>query len=197
MLYKWFLPLLLAAGLILAFRQWGVASYRISTPAMEKALHAGDFVLVNKWGGKKPERNRMVLFTSPLSRDSVHSPLLVSRCAGMPGDTIEVADVSYKIVLPRRGRAYRLDENSLLFCRDAILQETEGQAKFREGKLYLDGKETSFFFFTQDYYWLLSDNPEAAVDSRHLGIIPADHLVGNVFFCWFSADKNRVCTRVY
>lgn len=269
--------LLLAIGLILAVRQWCVASYRISTPAMEEALHEGDFVLVNKWGGKKPGRNRVVLFTSPLSRDSVHSPLLVSRCMGMPGDTIEVdaegytlngqkmplapqslqtwlvdsrwkddclktlqilhiplrewkqADggytlrltpletarinqeieqdkgklrlygpaVSYKVVLPQRGRAYRLDEYSLLFCQDAIAQETGGQAKFREGKLYLDGKETSFFFFGQDYYWLLSDNPEAAVDSRYLGIIPADHLIGNVWYCWFSSDRNRMFTRVY
>lgn len=277
MLYKWLFPLLFAVGLILAVRQWCVASFRISTPAMEEALHKGDFVLVNKWGRKEPGRNRVVLFTSPLFRDSVHSPLFVSRCMGLPGDTIEVeaegyilngrkvplapqslqtwwvdsrwkddclkalqklhillrewkqADggytlrltpfetarvnqeiehenrklqlcgppVPYKVVLPKRGRAYRLDEYSLLFCRDAILRETGGQAKFRDGKLYLDGKETSFFFFRQDYYWLLSDNPEAAVDSRYLGIIPADHLTGNVWFCWFSQDRNRMFTRVY
>jgi signal peptidase I len=127
---------------------------------------------------------------------------------GMPGDTIEVEAegyipdghgqaVSRKLVLPRQGRAYRLDEYSLLFCRDAILQETGGQAKFRNGKLYMDGRETSFFFFAQDYYWLLSDNSEAAVDSRYLGIIPADHLVGVVFFCWFSTDRNRMFTQIH
>lgn len=77
------------------------------------------------------------------------------------------------------------------------MQETGGKAKFRDGKLYMDGRETHFFFFAQDYYWLLSDNPDAAVDSRHLGIIPEDHLVGSVFFCWFSADKNRMFTRVH
>lgn len=269
--------LLLATGLILAVRQWCVASYWISTPAMEEALHSGDFVLVDKWAAKAPKRNGVVLFSSPLSRDSLHSPLLVSRCMGLPGDTVVVeaegyvlngqkvplapqslqtwyvgsrwkddclkalqtlhvplrewkqADdgytlrltpletarinqemeqeraklqlsgpaISYQVVLPRKGRAYRLDEYSLLFCQDAILQETGGQAKFRDGKLYLDGRETTFFFFQQDYYWLLSDNPQAAVDSRYLGIIPADHLVGRVRFCWFSSDKNRIFTRVY
>lgn len=275
--FVFLLPLLLAIGLVLAVRQWCVASYRISTPAMEQALYSGDFVLVDKWKAMKPGRNRVVLFTSPLSRDSVRSPLLVSRCMGMPGDTIEVEAegyilngekvplapqslqtwrmdnhwkdqglkalqtlhvplrewkqtqdegytlqltpleatrinqeiehekgklqlygpaISYKVILPRQGRAYRLDEYSLLFCQDAILQETDGQAKFRNGKLYLDGRETSFFFFQQDYYWLLSDNPEAAVDSRYLGIIPADHLIGQVWFCWLSSDKNRIFTRI-
>ncbi len=40
------------------------------------------------------------------------------------------------------------------------------------GKLFLDGRETDFFFFNQDYYWMLSDNANEAVDSRHLRIHP-------------------------
>jgi len=242
---------------------------------MEEALHKGDYVLVNKLPVKgNPGRNRTVLFYSPLSRDSLHSPLLVGRCLGMPGDTLivdtdgyilnnkriplapqslqtwlvsdrfkdicltvlqtlhiplrewtsippgytlrltplEVAQINqevssdilqlvnpaqpYQIILPQKGRAYRLDEFSLPFCKEAILSETGGSARFKDNKLYLDGKETSFFFFGQDYYWLLSDNPEEAVDSRYLGIIPADHLVGNVWFCWYSNDKNKIFTKV-
>lgn len=244
---------------------------------MEQALHVGDFVLVDKWNATNPTRYSVMLFTSPLSRDSVDAPLLVSRCMGMPGDTITVetqgyclngqfvplapqslqtwrvdsrwkdhclkalqtlhlplrgwkqADdqnytlqltpleaahlneeiehehaklalagpaVSYSVVLPRKGRAYRLDSYSLLFCQDAIMQESGGEAKFKDGKLFLEGKETTFFFFQQDYYWLLSDNPEAAVDSRYLGIIPEDHLIGQARFCWWSKDKNRMFTQV-
>lgn len=277
-LYKWLFPILLAVGLILAVRQWFVASYRISTGAMEEALHKGDFVLVNKMTIEgNPGRNRIVLFSSPLSRDSVSSPLFISRCLGMPGDTVwvdnegytlngrrmplaplslqtwlintqwkeqclkaiqassvplrewtqledgytlrltpmeaarineEITDsegqlqlctpnTPYRIILPKKGYAYRLDEYSLPLCKDAILRETGGKAKFRDNKLYIDGKETVFFFFQQDYYWLLSDNPEEAVDSRFLGVIPADHLIGNVWFCWFSKDKNRIFTRIY
>lgn len=56
------------------------------------------------------------------------------------------------------------------------MRETDGKASFRDGKLYLDGRETNFFFFQQDYYWVLSDNTNEAVDSRHLGFIPADHI---------------------
>ncbi len=97
----------------------------------------------------------------------------------------------YRLVIPKRGMAYRLDEYSLTACREAILAETDGKAVFHDGKLFLDGKETSFFFFRQDYYWMLSDNMNEAVDSRHLGFIPYDCLVGKASFCWFSHEKGK------
>jgi len=97
----------------------------------------------------------------------------------------------YKLIVPRKGRAYRLNEMSLPLCEDAIRKETQGRAKFRDGKLFLDGRETSFFFFKEDYYWMLSDNAKEAVDSRHLGFIPKNHIIGNAWFCWYSKDRGR------
>lgn len=270
---KWLAAFALAAGVVMGVRRYGIESYRISTQAMLEALYPGDYILVNKWrSAGNPGRNRVVLFTSPLRRDTAAAPLFISRCVGMPGDTIEVGPEGYSVngvlvprspraltayfvalkakedflralhalqiperdmkteafgltlrltpfeayqirqelpeelhslfihdpgerytlVVPRRGRAYRLDGAALTACKEAILRETDGRARFRDGKFYLDGLETSFFFFEQDYYWVLSDNTAEAVDSRHLGFIPADHLVGNAFFCWYSPDKGRM-----
>lgn len=259
--------------LVVGIRWFCIESYRISTDAMAEALHKGDYILVNKLPlADNPARNRVVLFTSPLLKDSADTPLFISRCIGMPGDTIAVSadgyrvngrpvprspralgsyfvaesirndfllaldrlgipqrnmrqeafgiglsltafeeyqlreelpeeanlrfiseqTDSYRLVVPRKDRAYRLDAVSLVACKEAIRAETGGKAVFRDGKLYLDGRETSFFFFRQDYYWVLSDNTEDAVDSRHLGFIPADRMIGNAFFCWYSPDKQRI-----
>lgn len=254
-------------GIVILIRLFGVESFQISTNAMAETLRKGDRILVDKlMGGRTPGRNRVVLFTSPLAKDSTDAPLFISRCIGMPGDTIQVSSEGYRIngrafprspralntyfialsikeaflqqaerlnipvrdletepfgitlclttfeeyqlrealgtdlssrfvcrqirpyqlVIPKKGRAYRLDEYALTACREAILTETAGKAVFRNGKLYLDGKETNFFFFQQDYYWLLSDNTNEAVDSRHLGFVPRDHLVATFFFRWFD-----------
>lgn len=270
---KWLLAIVLLVGSVMAVRHFCVESYRISTRSMEEALHEGDYILVNKLAVKEnPGRNRVVLFISPLLRDTVHKPLLLSRCIGMPGDTIQVnkdgyrvngkqyprspralttyfvatnvkddfihmldkLDIprrdlanepfgitlrlttfeeyqlreelpetvnnrfiseqtgSYALIVPRKERAYRLDAASLTACQEAILAETDGQAVFKNGTLYLDGRETNFFFFKQDYYWVLSDNTNEAIDSRHLGFVPADHIIGNAWFCWFSPDKQRI-----
>ena len=103
----------------------------------------------------------------------------------------------YTLVVPQKDRAYRLDAASLIACKEAIRTELGTKAVFREGKLFVDGKETTFFFFSQDHYWMLSDHADEAVDSRHLGFIPRDHIVGNVLFCWFSREKQRCLKPVY
>lgn len=272
-LLKGLAALLLLAGVVVSVRYFCVESYRVATASMEEALHEGDCILVNKLPLKdNPGRNRVVLFTSPLLKDSLSSPLFLSRCIGMPGDTIQVnssgynvngkqyprspralstyfittsvkdefmdalkklniaqrnlhdesygftlsltsfeeyqlreelpKDVNmrfiteqsekYTLIVPRKDRAYRLDPATLTACKEAILAETDGKAIIRDGKLFLDGRQTNFFFFRQDYYWMLSDNINEAVDSRHLGFIPADHILGNAWFCWLSREKQRI-----
>ncbi len=269
---KWLAMISIIVGIVMLIRLFGVESYRISTDAMEEALHQGDYILVNKLPIKgNPGRNKVVLFTSPLLKDTLHQPLFLSRCIGMPGDTILVDNNGYKVngvliphspralntylipkkygvdllkilrkrhiptrnwkndpygfslsltsfeeyqireelpeadnryfirkqfppyrlIVPRKGFAYRLDDVALTACKEAISTQVGDKAVFRDGKLYLDGKETTFFFFDQDYYWMLSDNVNEAVDSRHLGFIPHDHIIGNACFCWFSHDKEH------
>ena len=82
----------------MAVRHFCVESFHVSTNSMETALHKGDYILVNKLPLKdNPGRNRVVLFTSPLLKDSVSTPLFLSRCIGMPGDTIRVASDGYLV----------------------------------------------------------------------------------------------------
>ena len=84
-LMKWLAAFALASGIVMLIRLFCIESYRISTDSMEEALHKGDYILVNKIPGKnKPVRGKVVLFTSPLSRDSADAPLFISRCIGMP-----------------------------------------------------------------------------------------------------------------
>lgn len=258
-------------AVVAVIRYFLIESYRISTPSMANTLKEGDFILVNKLKNH-PERNRVILFNSPLLKDSVSSPLFLSRCIGLPGDTIRVSDEgytinsrffplspnavclykvenfasdlflntlerlkiparnkqdagkhilvsltpfeeysireelpedinrvfvrestgSYSLIVPRKGRPYRLDTASLIACREAILREADLPVAFRGNKLYMDGKETDFFFFGQDYYWVLSDNMNGGIDSRHLGFIPADHILGTAWYCWFSPSAERL-----
>lgn len=264
--------LTVVVGAVYAVRYYVGESYQISTNAMAEALKAGDYIVVNKWPERPAERRgEVVLFRSPLRRDSLDRPLFVGRVLGVPGDTVVVKpdgyaingeempqvpqalsryfismdakesllrqmeklaipvrelraesfgctvsltpfeeyrlrselpqSVSdhlvaepkavYQLIVPRKGRAYRLDETALICCREIIEQESGGKAQFKEGKLFLDGRETSFFFFQQDYFWILADNSQEGIDSRHLGLIPADQVIGHAWFCWFSKDKQR------
>lgn len=269
--------LIVIISVVFIVRKWVVESYNVSTSSMETALYEGDYILVNKLLDLfPPKQNDVMLFTSPLLQDTVYNPLFLSRCIGMPGDTVRITSEGYyingqafprspralntyfvalsikdyflqqakqmkipvrdlkneafgitislttfeeyklreefteeintrfvcrkidpyELVIPQKDRAYRLSEYNITACREAILQETNGAAEFRDGKLYLDGRETSFFFFHQNYYWFLSDNINEAIDSRHLGMIPENHLIGKAFFCWLSKDKQQMMKRI-
>ncbi|MDR2496445.1 MAG: signal peptidase I [Tannerellaceae bacterium] len=266
------LPALVVVIAVVCVRTFIVASYRISTSAMETALAAGDYVLVDKTGSKSRLRhNDVFLFTSPLGSDRENSPLIVSRCIALPGDTIEVSGTGYKvngmhyplsptalsdyafssgiensflsalrrlninvrdltrrgasfgirltpfeeyqireeltvdmnrfftrsntqpyaITVPYEGLDYRIDEELPTAYGEAILGEAGHEAAIRNHKLYINNSEQRTFRFRSNYYWALSDHIDEAVDSRHVGFIPADRIVGKVFFCWFSSSPRR------
>ena len=106
---KWLAMIFIIVGIVMSIRYFCVESYRISTNSMQESLQPGDYILVNKLPLKGiPERNQVVLFTSPLRKDSVSSPLFLSRCIGVPGDTILVSDEGYQVngqLLPRSPHA--------------------------------------------------------------------------------------------
>ncbi len=98
----------------------------------------------------------------------------------------------YTLVVPKKNIPYRLDPSSLAACAEAIQNESGGKAGIQNHKLYLNGIETAEFTFSQDYYWVLSDNVTEAIDSRYLGFIPAGSMIGNIWFCWYSTHRDRL-----
>lgn len=99
--------------------------------------------------------------------------------------------LGYEFVVPCKGTPVDINEISLMVCREAILREAGDAARIRDGKLYINGKQQTSYFFLKDYYWILSENESDGIDSRHLGLIPRDHVAGNIVYCWYSKDASR------
>jgi signal peptidase I len=96
-----------------------------------------------------------------------------------------------EFVIPRRGIAIDINETSLTVCKEAIMNEAGDAAVIRDGKLYINGEERTSYFFRKDYFWILSENESDGIDSRHLGLIPRDHVAGNIWYCWYSKNTSR------
>jgi signal peptidase I len=259
------LAIILAA--VLLMRLYVVGSYCITGSPTGETLKNGDFVLVNKLKTNPTnDRNRLLLYKSPLRRDAAKPPLFVGRCIGVPGDviqmgingfrvngqllpnapmmqptfrikkdikesllhtleslqipfrqlkedstgvilrlsirekelllhnlskvvpveTIEEYTMDYEFVIPGKGKTIALNEITLMVCREAIIKETNKTAIIRDGKLFIQDEEKTNFLFKNDYFWILSENEMDGIDSRHLGLIPHDHIIGKIWFCWYS-----------
>jgi len=259
------IAIILAA--VLLMRLYVTGSYRITGTSTGETLKNGDYVLVNKIKTTLvDDRNRLLLYKSPLRRDAVKPPLFVGRCIGVPGDviqmgingfrvnsqllpnapmmqptfrihkdikapllqtleslhipfrqmkedstgvilrlslrekdmllsnlqkfvpveTIEEYAMVYEFIIPSKGKTLEMNEITLMVCKEAIIKETDRAAVIRDGKLFIHGEEKSTFLFKNDYFWILSENETDGIDSRHLGLIPYDHIVGKIWFCWYS-----------
>ena len=65
----------------------------------------------------------------------------------------------------------------------------------KNGKIFINDKETNTYTFKQDYYFMMGDNRHNSADSRSWGMVPFDHVVGKPVFVWFSmkyAENNPV-----
>ncbi|MDR3309627.1 MAG: signal peptidase I [Tannerella sp.] len=103
-------------------------------------------------------------------------------------DMIESKDTTYSFVIPRKGHSLVINSTSLISCKEALTDEGGTAVKILDGKLFINGVEQHSFHFNRDYYWVLSEDETGGIDSRHLGLIPKDHIIGNMWFCWFSRN---------
>ena len=104
----WLKVFALAMLVVLLVRTFAVTSCSIPFTGMENTLYQGERVLVNKWsyglrfpfstlrlGAEQPNKGDVVLFNNPLSRNEAPvyaRELFISRCVGVPGDTLMMDD---------------------------------------------------------------------------------------------------------
>ena len=73
----------------------------------------------------------------------------------------------------------------------AIKNYEGNDLQVRDGKIYINGKETTRYTFKMDYYWMVGDNRDNSADSRYWGFVPEDHIVGTPMFVIISIDGDK------
>lgn len=221
---RFILCLLVLLAVTLLVRVSGCRMLTIPHDGEAPILHCGDRVLVNlwayglrrpccQWGGyhryhtQMPLRGDWMVFNSPAVQHGA-MPDTSSLCIGCvlacPGDTIWMGlqgrvsatrdyanGCIWPIMVPARGTLVHITPwNRSLYAAIAARfapDDTSPAFAKRAGEEYLHS--------SHDYFWIASGNEANLNDSRSLGLVPMEHVLGRAVSIVYSLDPNQVWWR--
>ncbi|GMB08480.1 type I signal peptidase [Thermolongibacillus altinsuensis] len=173
---EWLKAILIAIALAGGIRYFIFAPIIVEGMSMMPTLHDQDRMIVNKLAYKigEPKRFDIVVFHAEEGKD------YIKRVIGLPGDRIEYKNDTLYI----NGKAYEepyLEEYKKQVI-DGPLTEpftleeiTGGQATVPKGHLFVMG-----------------DNRRYSKDSRHIGFIPMEKVVGKTSIVYWPLSDARI-----
>ncbi|EMR07538.1 Signal peptidase IB [Bhargavaea cecembensis DSE10] len=170
-LWEWTKVLLIAFGLAAIIRYFLFTPIVVDGESMMPTLEDGDKMIVNKIGYTigEPERFDIVVFHAPEQKD------YIKRVIGLPGDHIEYRDDQLFI----NGEAY--DEPYLDEYKEAVTDGTLTEDFTLEDKIQ---RET----VPEGHVFVMGDNRRFSKDSRHIGVIPFDEIIGSTSLIFWPME---------
>jgi len=160
----------------------------IPSASMKNTLLIGDHLFMSRLGydagipftdihkslWRTPKRQQIVIFRPVVPGDTSD---VIKRVIGLPGDTVDVHDGSVWI----NGERLREDY--------AIGPTERGEPSLFRGNLV---GQTNIFPFKvpPGCFFVMGDNRQDSLDSRFVGCIPRDHIIGTPIMIYMSIDSS-------
>ena len=140
-------------------------------PSMEPSFHSGERILVDRISGIliPLRRGEIVVFLPPGDNER-H---FIKRVIGIPGDIFKIIDCG--VVVSKDGQKYQLEEEYL--DKDTC---TVGGSAIKEGRALRLGPQQ---------YAFLGDNRGESLDSRYIGLVDKNRIIGRVIFRFWPLNK--------
>ncbi|GAB3793870.1 signal peptidase I [Virgibacillus kimchii] len=172
----WVKALLLALGLALIVRMFFFAPIVVEGPSMLPTLHDGDQMIVNKFAYNisEPERFDIVVFHASVQKD------FIKRIIGLPGEHVEVRDNILYIDGEEVEEPFLAEIKERVvpfqFTNDFTLQQLPGEHEV----------------IPEDHVFVMGDNRANSTDSRSIGVVPTDEIVGKTNLIYWPLDRIQI-----
>ncbi len=98
------------------------------------------------------------------------------------------------LYIPKKGDKIELTLENLKFYKRIIHVFEENKIEVDGNKILINGKESRYYQFKMDYFWVMGDNRPHSFDSRFWGFVPDNHIIGKVEYILYSkkTDTKRL-----
>lgn len=118
-----------------------------------------------------------------------------TRDNAYPNDTANFKwnrDFYGPLVVPKAGQQVALTLQNIALYQRIIANYEHNDLAIKDGKIFINGKESNSYTFQMNYYWMMGDNRHNSADSRYFGFVPDDHIVGKAWFVWLSFGNKGI-----
>ncbi|UOR12744.1 signal peptidase I [Halobacillus amylolyticus] len=171
---EWIKAFAIAAVLAIVVRVFLFAPVVVEGPSMEPTLHNGDHLIVSKinYTLGSPERFDILVFHATEKKD------YIKRIIGLPGDKVAVRDDQLYVNGKPIEEPFLSEEKSELQNGDSLTQD------FTISQLPGGYEEVP-----EGHFLVLGDNRDNSTDSRTIGMVPEEQLVGEAVFIYWPFDR--------
>jgi signal peptidase I len=154
-----------------------IRSFRIPTIAMTPAIARGDHILMEglTFLLRKPQRGDIIVFKTDgiaSMNSSQRSSIYDKRVAGLPGERVHITG----------GKLYVND-------RHVVLKNAAGEIAYHLAPSFSGMAAVTNVTVPAGHYYVLGDNSTNSYDSRFWGLVPAQSVLGRVWFCYWPPNR--------
>lgn len=164
---------LVAVSIIVVVRYFLIQPFVVKGASMEPSFYDKEYLIVDEmtYRLRDPVRGEVVVFHPPeRTAEGVYeasSQYYIKRVIGLPGETVEIRDGRVMISNAAEPNGVVLDE--------AYTEE------YTDGHLRV--------VVPAGAYFLMGDNRDASLDSRAIGVIPFENIIGRVWVRGYPLDR--------
>ncbi|WP_419241620.1 signal peptidase I [Cardinium endosymbiont of Nabis limbatus] len=94
--------------------------------------------------------------------------------------------------VPKKGMVIPINAQNILLYGPTIKRfEGKKNIRFTKTACWIDGQEVANYTFCRNYYFTMGDNRDQSGDSRFVGFIPEDYMVGKAVMVLLSSDRSK------
>ena len=185
---------------LIAYRLIFLKMVRVPTSAMANTIVPGDCLVVKRLSGD-PIRGDIIIFSYPNNPSIQYA----SRVVGLPGETIQVRDTSVYISdkpIPEQRVFVKYPLDFEFGALDEL--STEGSGPYRvfyfkpdsNSSVTMDRNQWEFaarepLQIPSSQYFVMGDNRDNSLDSRHWGTVPRDLIWGKPTMIYWSSHEDQ------
>ena len=85
-----------------------------------------------------------------------------------------------KLYIPKKDDVIKLDTLNICLYKKIISVYENNKLEIKDGKIFINGNLSTTYTIKENYYFMLGDNRDNAIDSRYWGFLPENYIIGKV-----------------